>query len=154
MAEIAETHIKESQQKVLDNSEVDHQYCTRNSSSDSGVGSEPSMSPGHLSLFSDNVSVTDIDSSSVFSGGKSPSQTEDVSHGSPLGGNIEDLQLGDLNFDGLDPSLLNEDFLQSLNSISTDISLDLSEYLLLKLYSLSCATLWDMYIRNRTAVFN
>lgn len=128
MAEIAESHIKESQQKVLDTSEVDHQYCTRNNStSDSGVGSDASMSPGHLSMFSDNLSVTDIDSSSVFSGGKSPTQYEDVSHGSPLGGNIEDLQLGDLNFDGLDPSLLNEDFLQSLNNITSDISLDLKE---------------------------
>jgi len=130
MAEIAESHIKESQQKLLDSADMDHQYCTRNNStsgSDSGVGSDASMSPGHLSMFSDNLSVTDIDNSSVFSGDKSPAQYEDVSQGSPLGGNIEDLQLGDLNFDGLDPSLLNEDFLQSLNNITSDISLDLKD---------------------------
>jgi len=126
MAEIAESHIKESQQKVLDLAEADHQYCTRNDStsgSDSGVGSDASMSPGHLSMFSDNLSVQDIDNSSVFSGGKSPAQYEDVSQGSPLGGNFEELQL--------DPSMLlnhlNEDFLQSLNNFTSDISLDLKD---------------------------
>lgn len=123
MAEIAESHIKESQQKLLDSADTDHQYCTRNNSnSDSGVGSDASMSPGHFSMFSDSVSVTDIDNSSVFSGDKSPAQCEDVSQGSPLGGNIEDLQLGDLNFEGLD-----DDFLQSLNNITSDISLDLKD---------------------------
>ena len=131
MAEIAESHIKESQQKLLETSDSDHPYCTRNNStsgSDSGVGSDASMSPGHLSMFSDNLSVTDIDSSSVFSGGKSPAQYEDVSQGSPLGGNIEDLQLGDFNFDNLDTSLLtSEDFLQSLNNITSDISVDLKD---------------------------
>lgn len=117
MQEIAAAHTADAQQQILDQATSDHGYCSNTSrpasSSDSGICPDGSLSPGHLS---DSLSMGDVDSRSVFSGGHSPVQYEDTPHGSPLDTNVEDLQLGDINVDKL------YDFFSGLPDIALDLS--------------------------------
>ena len=125
--------------QIVENSEIqavefDHQYCTRphlkSVSSDSGISNDTNSNGPTSPLTSEGYG------DSPTSGMSPRSSQDDAPHmsplnvdtaDSPLGGGVEDLQLGDFNFDSLDTSALltDDDFFSSIVQDSDNFTLDL-----------------------------